>query len=81
MGVYQTGGFSRFTGMVQAVGSMTLQWRMGVHSGRYLATSSVLISSGNNIFDQLNYRIYTEFGFTAANSQTPDFLVMGEPIR
>ena len=45
-GTFQVGGFSRFAGMVQAVGSLTLTWKMGVHSGRYLVTSSVLISSG-----------------------------------
>jgi len=47
----------------------------------YQVTSSVLISSGQTIFDQINYGIYANFSITAANSQTPDYLMMGEPLR
>jgi len=64
-----------------SVGSMTLQWQMGVHSGDFQVTSSVVISSSQTIFDQVNYGIYANFSIIAANSQTPDYLVMGEPIR
>ena len=60
---------------------MTLQWRMGTHSGDYQVTSSVLISSGSSIFEVANFGVYAEWAITAANSQTPHFLVMGEPIR
>lgn len=81
LGTYQTGGFSRFTGVFGSVGSMTLQWQMGVHSGDYQLTSSVLISSGQTVFDQLNFGIYANFSIIAANSQTPDFMIMGEPTR
>lgn len=81
LGTRQVGGFSRFTGMFQSVGSFTLQWRMGVHSGDYQVTSSIVINSGNTIFDTLNFGLYTNFTITAANSQTPAFVVMGEPLR
>ena len=81
LGTYQCGGFSRFTGVFGSVGSMMLQWQMGVHSGDFQVTSSILISSGNSIFDQLNYGVYVNFSIIAANSQTPDFLMMGEPLR
>ena len=60
---------------------MTLQWQMGLHSGDFQVTSSILISSGNSTFDQVNFGIYANFTIIAANSQTPDYLVMGEPIR
>jgi hypothetical protein len=60
---------------------MTLQWQMGTHSGDYQVTSSILISSGQTIFDQLNHAIYVNFSIIAANSQTPDYLIIGEPIR
>ena len=81
LGTFQVGGFSRFVGMFQSVGSLTLQWRMGVHSGDYQVTSSMVINSGNVIFDQLNYGVYVNFTITAANSQTPKYLMIGEPLR
>jgi hypothetical protein len=77
-GTYQCAGFSRFVGLFSSVGSMTLRWQMGVHSGDYQVTSSIVINSGGNVFDQLNVGLYTNFTITAANSQTPDFLLMGE---
>jgi hypothetical protein len=67
--------------MFSTVGSMTLRWQMGVHSGDYQVTSSVVINSGGSIFDQMNYGIYANFTITAASSQTPKFLIMGEPLR
>ena len=81
LGTYQTGGFSRLTGLFSVVGSMTLQYRMGVHSGNYQVTSSVVINSGGSILDVINYGLHANFTITAANSQTPTFLLLGEPIR
>ena len=40
-GTVQTGGFSRITAMFIVVGSMTLQFRSGVHSGNYQVNSSI----------------------------------------
>lgn len=54
---------------------------MGVHSGDYQVTSSIVINSGATLFDQLNYGLYANFSIIAANSQTPDYVVLGEPIR
>jgi hypothetical protein len=68
-------------GLFQSVGSMTLRWQMGVHSGDYQVTSSIVINSGNTVFDQLNYGLYVNFTITAANSQTPKYLMIGEPLR
>jgi hypothetical protein len=65
----------------QTVGSMTLRYAMGVFSGDYQVTSSIAINSGGNVVDVLNVGLFVEWTFTAANSQTPDFLVMGEPLR
>jgi hypothetical protein len=81
LGVYQTGGFSRFVGMFIAVGSATLQYRMGVHSGAYQVSSAVVINSGNSILDVLNYGLYADFAFTASVSQAPRFVIIGEPVR
>ena len=78
LGTYQTGGFSRLTGIFSTVGSMTLQYRMGVHSGNYQVTSSVVINSGGTVFDVLNYGLYVNFTLTAANSQTPSYIILGE---
>jgi hypothetical protein len=81
LGTYQVGGFSRFTGLFQSVGSMTLRWQMGVHSGNFQVTSSIVINSGATIFDQLNYGIYVNFTVTAANSQTSTYVSFGESLR
>jgi hypothetical protein len=35
LGTYNTGGYSRITGLLSTVGSMTLRWQMGVYSGNY----------------------------------------------
>ena len=81
LGTVQTGGFSRITAMFSVVGSMTLQFRSGVHSGNYLVNSSVTINSGSTILDMLNFGLYLNVNVTAANSQTPTFLLLGEPVR
>ena len=81
LGTYQVGGFSRFVGMFSSVGSLTLRWQMGTHSGDYQVTSSIVINSGASVFDQVNYGLYVNFAVTAANSQTPDYLMIGEPLR
>ena len=81
LGTYAVGGYSRFVGVFGSVGSMTLQWQMGCHSGDFQVTSSIVINSGGVIFDQVNYRLYVNFTVTAANSQTPRFFLLGEPIR
>ena len=80
-GTYQVGGFSRFVGLFSTVGSTTLQWKMGAHSGDYQVTSSMVINSGSSILDVLNYGVYANFQITAATSQAPKFLILGEPIR
>jgi hypothetical protein len=67
--------------MFGSVGSMTLRRQMGVHSGEYQVTGSVVTNSGGTIFDQLNYGPYVNFTVTGANSQTPRYIVMGEPVR
>ena len=81
LGIFPTGGFSRLTGIFSTVGSLTLQWQFGVHSGNYQVTSSLVINSGASILDVLNFGLYVNFTVTAANSQTPTFVVMGEPLR
>ena len=80
LGTFQVGGYSRLTGIFSTISSLTLQWRLGVHSGDYRITSSTVINSGNTIFDQLNYGLYANFMVTAATSQAPRYVVMGEPL-
>jgi len=81
LGTVQTGGFSRITGMFNIVGSMTLQFRSGVHSGNFQITSLTTLNSGSSVLDMLNWGLYLNVQVTAANSQTPTFVVMGEPLR
>lgn len=81
LGVYNTGGYARFVGLFSIVGSITLQYRMGVFSGNYQVTSSVVVNSGGSSIDVLNLGRFTEFTFSAANSQTPTYYIMGETVR
>lgn len=81
LGTFQCGGFSRFTGIFSTVGSMTLRYQMGVNSGNYQVSSSIVVNSGGAVFDVINYGLYVNFTITAANSQTPTFFLLGEPIR
>jgi hypothetical protein len=81
LGAYDTGGYSRLAGLFSTVGSMTLRWQMGVYSGNYQVASSVVINSGGTIFDVINYGRFTNFTITAANSQTPTYVILGEPLR
>jgi hypothetical protein len=43
--------------------------------------SSVVINSGGTIFDVINYGRFTNFAITAANSQTPSYVILGESLR
>jgi hypothetical protein len=81
LGVYNVAGFCRFAGLFTVTGSVNFQWRMGVSSGSWSATSSTVINSGGFILDNLIFGNYAEFSFTAANSQTPTYMVAGEAIR
>ncbi len=80
-GVYDVSKFSRFTGLFSVVGSVTLRWRLGVQSGNYVVTSSTVINSGPAVFETLNYGKYSEWTFSAANSQTPTYMIAAEPLR
>jgi hypothetical protein len=54
---------------------------MGVHSGDYQVASSFVVNFGPQLFDVLNYGVYVNFSVTAAQSNAPDFIVIGEPLR
>ena len=81
LGVFDTSKFSQFTGMLSVTGSVTLRWRLGIQSGTYLVTSSMIVNSGPAIFSTANFGKYSEWGFSAANSQTPSYIVQAEPLR
>jgi hypothetical protein len=81
LGTYQVGRFSRFTGMWSGISSATIRYRMGVHSGDYHVSSSFVVNSGPSVFDALNYGLYVNFQVTAALSQAPRLVIIGEPIR
>jgi hypothetical protein len=79
LGTFQVGGFSRFTGMFSGISSVTIQYRMGTHSGDYMVSSTFVVNSGPQVIDVLNYGLYANFSVFASQSQAPDFLMMGEP--
>jgi hypothetical protein len=67
--------------MWSGISSATIRYRMGVHSGDYMVSSSFVVNSGPQVVDVLNLGIYMNWSVTAAQSQAPDFLIVGEPLR
>lgn len=80
-GAFKVGRFSRFAGLLSAVGSFTLRYRMGVDSGTYQVSSTVTVNSGGSTFDVVNYGHHADFSITIANSQVYTVVIHGEPIR
>jgi hypothetical protein len=81
LGTFQCGGFARLVGMWGGISSATLRYQMGVQSGDYQVSSSFVVNSGPQLFDVLNFGVYVNFTVTAAQSNAPDFLIMGETFR
>ena len=76
----RTNEFNHYGGMVSCVGSATLRYRFAITSGGpYLVSSSVACSSGFTILDDHVYGQWTDWAFTAANSQVMHVLIFGEP--
>lgn len=91
-GQFEVGGFSRFTGLIQAssvgVNGLTFRYRFGPQSGGpWLVSSQMIVSSGNNAFsgsvlDIVNYGQFAQFALTGADSTTLySFHLAGEPLR
>lgn len=82
LGVVDASGFARLVGIFSNVGSLTLQYRMGVASGAYAVTSSVAVNSGGATLDVINYGGVIDFALTAINSQSNvSFAIYGEAVR
>src|SRR5262245_60699849 len=81
LGAYNTGPFTRFAGLFQTVGSLTLTYRMGVSSGVYQVSSALAINSGSTVVDVLAYGRVTEFGWTAVQSTQWSGAVFGQVQR
>ncbi len=54
-GAYDVTQFSRFTGFISTVGSLTFRMRTGVQSGTYNVSSLITANSSVTIIDVLNY--------------------------
>src|SRR5262245_59878356 len=76
-----TARFSRFTGLFSIIGSATFVYRMGIATGVYQVTSSMVINSGGSVLDVINYGQFSEMFFSAINSQIASVVVLGEPVR
>lgn len=85
----KTTPYARFTGEIASVGSITVQYRMAssslgtsTSSPVFGVTSSFIVNSGVATFNVENFGVWTEFRFSAANSQVANtVLVVGEPAR
>src|ERR1051325_9495137 len=69
LGTYDVQRYSSVAGMVQAVGSLTIQCRFGVSSSSFLVSSSFTANSGGSIFSLSNFGLLANFQILAASSQ------------
>lgn len=82
LGTFYVAGYSRFAGLFNIVGSITLQYQMGVNSGTYQVSSTFTVNSGGSNFDVLNFGHYAQFTISVANSQDGVVaFVYGDPSR
>jgi hypothetical protein len=81
-GVFDVTQYSRFTGLISCIGSVTVRYQLGINSGAYQVTSSFVANSGGSSFDVLNPGgRFADISISAANSQVLAFGFIGEPLR
>jgi hypothetical protein len=85
-GAIDVSKFSGISGYVRcdSVGATgaSLRVRYGINSGTYHITSTMPITSGGVIYDQVNYGRVADFAITGTDSGTTySILLQGEPIR
>jgi len=81
-GVHDVQQYSRFTGLISCIGSITVRYQLGISSGAYQVTSSFVANSGGSSFDVLNPGgRFADISVSAANSQVLAFGFIGEPLR
>jgi hypothetical protein len=80
-GQFNVGRYSRLTGLVSTVGSLTLRIRTGVVSGSYQVSSSFAANSGASVIDCLNFGQYGYFDITAAQSTVYSLVLQADPLR
>lgn len=81
MGVFPGDKWSRVAGMFSVVGSFTFRYQMQSISGTTLVTSTLVVNSGGQILDAINYGEYIGLGFTQVVSSQPRVFLYGEPTR
>jgi hypothetical protein len=84
LGAFNVEKYSRFTGLVNVgVGSLTVQYQLGVNSGTWIVSSTFAANSGGSAFDVLNPggRVANFNISAAANSTAYTIGVIAEPLR
>jgi len=79
LGTYDVQRYSSIGGMLNVVGSLTVQARFGVSSSSFQVTSSFVANSGGSVFSMVNPGLYASFQVLAASSQQATVLVVGQP--
>ena len=80
-GTFPSDRSSRIVGTFSVVGSFTFRHQFGVTSGTYLVSSTTVVNSGGSVFDQIQYGLFLNLGFTAVVSSAPVVYLAGEPMR
>ena len=82
IGVYDTGGYARLTGLLSVVGSATFRVEQGVNSGSFQVSSAFTVNSGGSSFDVVNLGNHTRLSLSQAASQSGIVVaVYGQPLR
>ena len=79
LGTFNVQRYSSVAGMIQAVGSLTVQARFGISSGSFQVSSSFTANSGGSVFSLTNFGLFANFQVTAAASQNATILICGVP--
>ena len=79
LGTYAVQRYSSVGGMIQCVGSLTVQARFGTSSGNYQVSSSFAANSGGSSFSMTNPGLFASFNLLAASSQQATVLICGLP--
>jgi hypothetical protein len=81
-GTFNAGLYSRITGLVGNISSVTVRVQFGISSAAFQVSSSLVVNSGGGIIDLINYGRYVNLSLSQAGSQTlAGIAFYGEPLR
>jgi hypothetical protein len=81
-GVFDASLYSRVTGLIGNISSLTVTAQFGVSSAAFQVSSSVVVNSGGGVVDFIAHGRYVNLSLSQAASQTLAAIAFyGEPLR